>query len=169
MENKPVFKRMFVWYLFAHEVMLLLLYWNRECKQQKHLAGLNKVNSPVFESEPVLVMTVFGCLIGTVWLHIYQCVKGGWLRFRTDASAWKIESLRCGSQSERLAVPGTCTSKWEAGWREKRRRGEMKIKRGTKDKGVCKKWKSKEKFLCWAIPAFNTVTDNTTWTSFSAV
>lgn len=47
--------------------------------------------------------------------------------------------------------------------------GKVKIKQGTEGKGVCKKWKSQEKFLCWAIPAFTTVADNTAWTSFSAV
>lgn len=64
---------MFVWWLFAFAVMLLLHYWNRECKQQGHLVGLDKVNSPVFESEPLLVMIVYGCLIGTWLVHLSAC------------------------------------------------------------------------------------------------
>lgn len=36
---------------------------------------------------------------------------------------------------ERLVVPGTCTPEGD-GWREKWRRGEMEINRGSEDEGV---------------------------------
>lgn len=39
---------------------------------------------------------------------------------------------------------------------------EMKIKQGTEVKGVCKKWKSKGKSLCWLVPAFNVGADSKT-------
>lgn len=158
---------MFAWCPFTYTVMLLLHSWNRECKQQKHRVRLNKVNSPVFESEPVLVMTVYGCLIGTctfigVWR---EAACGSALMHRTgESSLWHAALGQSDWRCQALAPQSE-----KAGWREKRRRGEIKIKQGTKDKRVCKKWKSKEKFLCWAIPAFNTATDNTTWTSFSPV
>lgn len=153
-ENKPVFKRiMFVWCLFAYAVMLLLHYWNRERKQQKPLAGLNNVNSPEFESEPVLVMTVYGCLIGTcTFISVWrEAGCGSALMHQTgESSLWDAALSQSDWRCQALAPQSE-----KAGCREKWRRGEMKIKRGTKDKGVCKKWKSKEKFLCWAIPAFN--------------
>lgn len=143
---------MFVWCPFASAVMLLFFHWNGECWQQKHLVGLNKVNS-LGLSLSLLVMTVYGCLISTcafISAYVREAGCASALMHQTgESSLWDAALSQSGWRCQALAPQSE-----RAGWREKRRRGEMKIKRGTEDEGVYKKRKSKEKFLCWAIPAF---------------
>lgn len=84
--------------------------------------GLRKVNSPVFESQPVSVMTVYGCFVCT---RIFISARreagcGSALMHRTgESSLWAAALAESDWRCQALAPQSE-----KAGWKEKRREGE---------------------------------------------
>lgn len=101
---------------------------------QRRARGFINANTPVFASECMSVAAVYGYLISTCTfisvcegrpaVVVCRCIRLENRLFETQLS-----------ERGRVVVPGTCTPEGD-GWRERWRRGEMEINRGSEDKGV---------------------------------